>query len=281
MPGDDEAFIVAGQENVTERPYLLPGRWSRRAARRTSPSRRRRCGSGGAPVGLNAGARSSPMFQKAEERVLWKPHLPSQVCALLLAGPRRARGSGARSPGRRQMIGCRHLALRLILRTGLPHVQAVAGRHRRVRPCRERGFGGNRAWSSVSTKPTPLLDHAHDGGFLTAAQCAAMLPRLEAVIDQLRPEDSAPRSPATCRWHPPTGPCHAVLPGQGSNSAQFPMSSQAEDGLCTNHGAAVPVARRKRVGDHRTFPEVMGSGGDGPAPTHRHEVCSRPHPGLV
>ncbi|SCK33033.1 hypothetical protein YUYDRAFT_03831 [Streptomyces sp. ScaeMP-e48] len=55
-----------------------------------------------------------------------------------------------------------------------------------------RGFGGDRAWSSVSTKLTPLLDHADDDGFLTAAQCTAMLPRLKAIIDQLRPEDSDP-----------------------------------------------------------------------------------------
>ncbi|TWD11710.1 hypothetical protein FB570_12417 [Streptomyces sp. T12] len=52
-----------------------------------------------------------------------------------------------------------------------------------------RGFGGEREWSSVSTTLTPLLDHPDDDGSLTAAQCAAMLPRLEAIIDQLRPED--------------------------------------------------------------------------------------------
>jgi hypothetical protein len=37
-----------------------------------------------------------------------------------------------------------------------------------------RGFGGDRAWSSVSTKLTPLLDHADDDGFsrpLNAQPC--------------------------------------------------------------------------------------------------------------
>lgn len=41
----------------------------------------------GTRVGLNAGPRSSLMLQKTAERVLLKPHLPSQVCILLLAGP--------------------------------------------------------------------------------------------------------------------------------------------------------------------------------------------------
>lgn len=52
-----------------------------------------------------------------------------------------------------------------------------------------RGFGGDREWSSVSTTLTSLLDHPDDDGSLTAAQCAVMLPRLEAIIDQLGPED--------------------------------------------------------------------------------------------
>ncbi len=52
-----------------------------------------------------------------------------------------------------------------------------------------RGFGGDREWSSVSTTLTPLLDHPDADGSLTAAQCAAMLPRLEAIIDQLGPEE--------------------------------------------------------------------------------------------
>lgn len=46
------------------------------------------------------------------------------------------------------------------------------------------GFGGDRAWSSVSTTLTPLLDHPDDDGSLTLAQCAAILPRLEAITAQ-------------------------------------------------------------------------------------------------
>jgi hypothetical protein len=47
------------------------------------------------------------------------------------------------------------------------------------------GFGGEHPWSSVSTPLAPLLDHPDDSGpDLTPAQCAAMLPRLEAIIDQ-------------------------------------------------------------------------------------------------
>ncbi|GAA1932545.1 hypothetical protein GCM10009837_67870 [Streptomyces durmitorensis] len=47
------------------------------------------------------------------------------------------------------------------------------------------GFGGDRSWSSVSTTLAPLLDHPDDDGpDLTPAQCAAVLPRLEAILDQ-------------------------------------------------------------------------------------------------
>ncbi|MEU6299706.1 hypothetical protein [Streptomyces erythrochromogenes] len=47
------------------------------------------------------------------------------------------------------------------------------------------GFGGDRPWNSVSTPLAPLLDHPDDDGpDLTPAQCAAMLPRLEALIDR-------------------------------------------------------------------------------------------------
>ncbi|NEB74634.1 hypothetical protein G3I40_05215 [Streptomyces sp. SID14478] len=46
------------------------------------------------------------------------------------------------------------------------------------------GFGGDRKWSGVSTTLTPLLDHADDEGSLTPAQCAAILPRLEAIAGQ-------------------------------------------------------------------------------------------------
>ncbi|MEV6131214.1 hypothetical protein AB0M05_31160 [Streptomyces violaceusniger] len=44
------------------------------------------------------------------------------------------------------------------------------------------GFGGDRPWSSVFTTLAPLLDHPDDDApDLTPAQCAAMLPRLEAI----------------------------------------------------------------------------------------------------
>ncbi|MFI6541722.1 hypothetical protein ACIBO9_00625 [Streptomyces prunicolor] len=46
------------------------------------------------------------------------------------------------------------------------------------------GFGGNRPWNSVTTTLAPLLDHPDDEGDLSAAQCAAMLPRLEAIISE-------------------------------------------------------------------------------------------------
>ncbi|MFH8411033.1 hypothetical protein ACH4FX_40625 [Streptomyces sp. NPDC018019] len=53
------------------------------------------------------------------------------------------------------------------------------------------GFGGIRPWTSVSTTLTPLLDHPdNDGPDLTPAQCAAMLPRLEAIIDEHQPGGS-------------------------------------------------------------------------------------------
>lgn len=52
------------------------------------------------------------------------------------------------------------------------------------------GFGGERQWSSVFTTLAPLLNHADDDGpDLTPAQCAAMLPRLEEMLDQPRPSD--------------------------------------------------------------------------------------------
>ncbi|WP_343239577.1 MULTISPECIES: hypothetical protein [unclassified Streptomyces] len=59
-----------------------------------------------------------------------------------------------------------------------------------------RGFGGDRAWSSVSTTLAPLLDHQDDEGSLTTAQCAAILPELQAIVDQFHAEDSkqGPRS---------------------------------------------------------------------------------------
>ncbi|MFF4867493.1 hypothetical protein ACFY3J_38820 [Streptomyces sp. NPDC001231] len=54
------------------------------------------------------------------------------------------------------------------------------------------GFGGDHTWSSISTTLVPLFDHPDDDGSLTPAQCAAMLPRLEAIIDQLQHEVSDP-----------------------------------------------------------------------------------------
>ncbi|MEU6603439.1 hypothetical protein [Streptomyces flaveolus] len=51
------------------------------------------------------------------------------------------------------------------------------------------GFGGDHAWNSIFTTLAPLLDHPDDDGSLTPAQCAAMLPRLETIIDQLQHED--------------------------------------------------------------------------------------------
>jgi hypothetical protein len=47
------------------------------------------------------------------------------------------------------------------------------------------GFGGERPWSEVSTVLGPFLDHPDAGGDdLSPADCAVILPRLEAIIDQ-------------------------------------------------------------------------------------------------
>ncbi|MDH6219674.1 hypothetical protein [Streptomyces pseudovenezuelae] len=55
------------------------------------------------------------------------------------------------------------------------------------------GFDGDRPWSSVATTLAPLLHHPDDDGpDLTPAQCAAMLPRLEAIIDQRQHDASDP-----------------------------------------------------------------------------------------
>ncbi|MFJ8465559.1 hypothetical protein [Streptomyces swartbergensis] len=52
------------------------------------------------------------------------------------------------------------------------------------------GFGGKRPWSSVTTTLTPLPNHPDDDGDLAPAQCAAMLPRLEAIVgERLRVTD--------------------------------------------------------------------------------------------
>ncbi|MFD6274663.1 hypothetical protein ACFWFI_03615 [Streptomyces sp. NPDC060209] len=55
------------------------------------------------------------------------------------------------------------------------------------------GFDGDRPWSSVSTTLAPLLDHPDDDGpDLTPAQCAAMLPRLAAIIDERQHDGGDP-----------------------------------------------------------------------------------------
>ncbi|WP_242570392.1 hypothetical protein [Streptomyces sp. NP-1717] len=54
-----------------------------------------------------------------------------------------------------------------------------------------RGFDGDCPWSSVSTTLAPLLNHPDDAGpDLTPAQCAAMLPRLEAIINERQHDGS-------------------------------------------------------------------------------------------
>ncbi|WP_406011164.1 hypothetical protein OG440_37280 [Streptomyces sp. NBC_00637] len=46
-------------------------------------------------------------------------------------------------------------------------------------------FGGERPWSEMSTVLKPFLDHPDAGGDnLSPADCAVILPRLEAIIDQ-------------------------------------------------------------------------------------------------
>ncbi|MBK6019081.1 hypothetical protein [Streptomyces sp. MBT53] len=55
------------------------------------------------------------------------------------------------------------------------------------------GFGGDRKWNSVTTGLEPLLDHPDDGvSEFTPAQCAAMLPRLEAIVERRQPDGSDP-----------------------------------------------------------------------------------------
>lgn len=55
------------------------------------------------------------------------------------------------------------------------------------------GFDGDRPWSSVTTTLAPLLNHPDDDGpDLTPAQCADMLPRLEAIIDERRHDAGDP-----------------------------------------------------------------------------------------
>ncbi|AOS64051.1 hypothetical protein [Actinoalloteichus hymeniacidonis] len=55
------------------------------------------------------------------------------------------------------------------------------------------GFGGDRPWTDVVTTLAPLLDHPDDDGpDLTPAQCAAMLPRLETIVERWQREAHDP-----------------------------------------------------------------------------------------
>ncbi|MEV8015268.1 hypothetical protein AB0O76_02690 [Streptomyces sp. NPDC086554] len=57
------------------------------------------------------------------------------------------------------------------------------------------GFGGECPWSDVSTSLVPLLDRPDDGGGeLSPAECAALLPRLEAIVNQWSSEADAPQA---------------------------------------------------------------------------------------
>ncbi|MEE1832588.1 hypothetical protein [Streptomyces sp. SP17KL33] len=56
-----------------------------------------------------------------------------------------------------------------------------------------RGFGGERPWGDVPTALKPLLDRPDDGGGeLSAAECATILPRLDAITDQWRHQADDP-----------------------------------------------------------------------------------------
>lgn len=56
-----------------------------------------------------------------------------------------------------------------------------------------RGFGGERPWSDVSTTLKPLLDRPDDdGGELSAAECTAILPRLDAITGQWQKQPDGP-----------------------------------------------------------------------------------------
>jgi hypothetical protein len=57
------------------------------------------------------------------------------------------------------------------------------------------GFGGDRPWSEVSTTLEPLLRHRDDEGDIPPAQCAAMLPRLEAIIEERSAHGDDPDDP--------------------------------------------------------------------------------------
>ncbi|WP_327182776.1 hypothetical protein [Streptomyces sp. NBC_01334] len=60
--------------------------------------------------------------------------------------------------------------------------------------CEMWGFGGERPWSDVSTSLAPLLDRPDDGGGeLSPTECAALLPRLEAIVNQWSSETDVPQ----------------------------------------------------------------------------------------
>ncbi|MET9951990.1 hypothetical protein ABZ135_10645 [Streptomyces sp. NPDC006339] len=60
-----------------------------------------------------------------------------------------------------------------------------------------RGFGGERPWSGASTSLVPLFDRPDGGGGeLSPTECAALLPRLEAIADQWRSAVDVPREHA-------------------------------------------------------------------------------------
>lgn len=149
-PGDDEAFVVAGQENVTERPYLLPGRWSRRAARRPSPSRRRRCGSGGRLC--RAERRGQELPDVPEGGGASAVGVPSPVAGMRLAldrAPACARIRRSIPWAAPDHFGCRYLALRLILRTATPFSCDVS-----MAPANW-SLSCSTAWTRIDLSPVP------------------------------------------------------------------------------------------------------------------------------
>ncbi|MFG2975511.1 hypothetical protein ACGFYY_21340 [Streptomyces sp. NPDC048331] len=57
------------------------------------------------------------------------------------------------------------------------------------------GFGGERLWSDVTTSLEPLLDRPDDGGGeLSPTECAALLPRIEEIVDHWQSEVGVPRT---------------------------------------------------------------------------------------
>ncbi|TXS04818.1 hypothetical protein EAO73_13890 [Streptomyces sp. col6] len=57
------------------------------------------------------------------------------------------------------------------------------------------GFGGERGWSDVSTSLKLLLDRPDDGGGeLSPTDCAALLPRIEGIVNHWQSEAGVPRT---------------------------------------------------------------------------------------